>query len=113
VHVSNWLPTLCTLTGGGSKVQNLNIDGRNIWPLISGEQPDMETGPIYWKTPQAWAVRDGRWKIIVDQRSEKAELYDLVSDFRESEDLSEDNPEELERMLILLEEFKAGDRERD
>jgi arylsulfatase A-like enzyme len=112
VHVSNWLPTLCTLTGGGSKVQNLNIDGRNIWPLISGEQPDLETCPVYWKTPQAWAVRDGCWKIIVNRNGETAELYNLESDFRESVDLSESNPEELERMLLLLEKFKEGDRER-
>ncbi|MDD4108440.1 MAG: sulfatase-like hydrolase/transferase [Prolixibacteraceae bacterium] len=113
VHISNWLPTLSALTGSEDNAPRMKTDGRNIWPLITGEQPDLETGPVYWKTPQSWAVRDGRLKLIVDRRSEEAELFDLEEDFRESKDLSEDHPQELGHMLELLKEFMKDDRERN
>jgi hypothetical protein len=38
-------------------------------------------------------------------------LYDLKNDFREANDLSENNPEKVKHMMELLEHFKKDDRQ--
>ena len=110
VHISDWLPTLCNLTGCETDIQNLNLDGRNIWPLITGEQKSPEERSLYWKTGQAYAVREGHWKLILNRNTNRVELYDLENDFRETRNLSETNPEKTQHLLNVLEGIKANDR---
>lgn len=110
VHISDWLPTLCKLTDSDQTLDKLNLDGRNIWPFLSGEQSKPEARTMYWKTGQAYAIREGRWKLLLHRDSEKKELFDLEEDFRENSDLSGENPEKVEHLMKLLEEFKEGDR---
>ncbi len=112
VHVSDWLPTVCELTNCETGLRSLDLDGKNIWPLITGEQPDTVKNALYWKTAGTSAVREGRWKLIIHRNSEKPELYDLENDFRETEELCEDNMEKAEYMMGLLEKFRYGDRDK-
>lgn len=107
IHVSDWLPTLCNLT---DSEQPINIDGRNIWPILTGQKEVAGERSMYWKTGQAYSVRDGRWKLLVHRNNQKTELYDLENDFRETQDLSESNPEKTEELEELLEKFQEGDR---
>lgn len=109
VHISDWLPTLCYLTGCQKNLR-ADLDGHNIWPLLTGEKSLSEKRPIYWKTSQAYAVLDDQWKIIVNRKNNNIELYDLENDFRETKDKSKENPEITGHLLNLLEEFKANDR---
>jgi arylsulfatase A-like enzyme len=111
VHVSDWLPTLCELTGA-AMAEDLNPDGRSIWPLLTGEQQVAEERPIYWKIRSHYAVREGHWKLLLNRNSSKAELYDLENDFRETQDLSETHPDKTASLMELLEGFKAGDHEK-
>jgi len=108
VHISDWLPTICNLTGCEQDLQYLNLDGRNIWPLLTGKQQTNDNRTIYWKTPQSYAVREGQWKLIMHTNTNKVELYDLKNDFRETRDLSEENPEKVNKIKSLLDKFKAG-----
>jgi arylsulfatase A-like enzyme len=112
IHIADWLPTLCVLTGGTRDLQHLNLDGRNIWPLLSAEQPIAEPRVMYWKTSNSYAVREGSWKLLVQGKSETTELYNLENDFRETENLSEVNPDKIDHLMQLLERFKKGDRDR-
>ena len=109
IHVSDWLPTLCHLTGCEEDLRQ-DLDGRNIWPQLTGEQTVEGSRPMYWKTGGNYAVRDGRWKLLVHRNDNRIELYDLENDFRESQDLSVTNPEMVEHMMALLEEFQKDDR---
>jgi arylsulfatase A-like enzyme len=109
VHISDWLPTICDLTGYSNELRP-DLDGRNIWPVITGERSFEGTRPIYWKTGAAFAVRDGRWKMLVNRNTDTVELYDLDNDFRENNNLSSANPEIVERMKDLLEGFRMSDR---
>ena len=61
---------------------------------------------MYWKTGQGIAVREGDWKLVVNRRTNEAELYDLATDFRETKDLSKINPEITKHLLELMDEFK-------
>ena len=110
VHIADWLPTLYNVSGGETLPEGLNPDGMNIWPVLTGEQSVPETRTLYWKTDQAYALREGNWKLLIHRNSDKKELFDLEEDFRETHDLSEENPQKVAHLMDLLETFKEGDR---
>jgi len=110
IHMSDWLPTLCRLTGSEGELKNLKLDGQDIWNVVNGEKDSNHS--LYWKIASSYAVRDGDWKLVVDRKTERQELYNLREDFREDNDLSEKNPEKVRYLSELLEKFKEGDRER-
>jgi arylsulfatase A-like enzyme len=110
IHMSDWLPTICHLTGIEKVLENGNLDGKNIWPILTGGQQMEEKRTIYWKTNQTYAVREGNWKLLVHRKSGQTELFNLENDFRETRDLSSINPEKTRYLLDLLEKFKADDR---
>ncbi len=109
MHMSDWLPTICSLIGCETDIENLHPDGKNIWPLLSGKQLKAEERSLYWKTAQNYAVREGDWKLVVHRNSGRTELFDLKNDFREKKDLSNSNQEKVKHLQDLLEEFKKGD----
>ncbi|MBW6533821.1 MAG: arylsulfatase [Mariniphaga sp.] len=110
MHMSDWLPTLCFLTGIKKDLENLKLDGKNVWTLLNGEQSVAEKRSIYWKTNQMYAVREGNWKLLVHRNSGQSELFNLENDFRETRDLSGANPEKARYLLELLEKLKEDDR---
>jgi arylsulfatase A-like enzyme len=112
VHVSCWLPTLCNLTGCSGGMKNVKPDGRDIWPLLKGGNALDKNFPIYWKIAQFYAVREGKWKLLLNRKSGVAELYDLEADFREIHDLSKKNPGKTEYLSGLIERFKNDDKEK-
>jgi arylsulfatase A-like enzyme len=93
IHVSDWLPTLCDLTDSQTGLHKWNLDGRNIWSLLTGEQMVAGKRPMYWKTGKSYAVREGPWKLLVHRNNNIIELYNLENDFRETHNLSTSNPE--------------------
>jgi arylsulfatase A-like enzyme len=113
IHVSDWLPTLCDLVGCEQSLQQLNLDGRNIWKTLTGIQPPLNNRIMYWKTGRTSAVRDNYWKLLVHRNDNKVELFNLEKDFRETEDVSELNPEKKESLMNLLGKIKEGDREKN
>lgn len=110
VHVTDWLPTISEITGIERDLLRPDLDGQTIWPILTGEQPFQQTRqPMYWKTEWAYAVRDAEWKLIKHRTSKEFELYNLEHDFREIRDLSGIYPEKAEKLMTILETFKAGD----
>jgi len=111
IHVSDWLPTFCNLTGSEKSLHSIKKrDGQNIWPYLTRERSLNTKRIMYWKTGQGIAVREGDWKLVVNRNTNKAELYDLATDFRETKDLSKTNPEITKHLLELMEGFKKDDR---
>ncbi len=69
VHFTDWFPTL--LTAAGVPVPpELDLDGVDVWPVVTGEGGDVETRRFWqWNryTPEVTsnaAVRDGDWKLV-------------------------------------------------
>ncbi len=110
IHVADWLPTLYSLANPGADLQ-AQTDGKNVWPLVSGKS--QKNHPLYWKTRQAYAVREGQWKLILHRNSNTAELFDLKNDFRETQDQSEKHPDKVQEMMTLLKQFQSGDRTKE
>jgi len=104
----DWMPTLCHLAGCIPE-ENLDWDGLNIWPLIEDQRLKTEQRTLYWKTPNAWALRHGDWKLIV-AKGEEAELYNLAVDPYEKQDLAQQHPKRIADLRTLLEEHRKHDR---
>lgn len=110
VHVSDWLTTLCSVAGCEAAMESIKTDGKNIWPLVTGREKSPSQRPMYWKTGQAFAVREGPWKLVLHRKDNKAELFHLQNDFRETTDLSGKFPDKVQHLLDLIAEFRKGDR---
>ncbi|MGO4292222.1 sulfatase-like hydrolase/transferase [Chitinophaga sp. RAB17] len=79
------LPSFIVAAGGKPNLQYL--DGENILPLLYGNKiKKMRT--LYWRQGKVGAIRDGDWKLIYfEHNGFQPELYNLVSDVSESNDL--------------------------
>jgi arylsulfatase A-like enzyme len=63
--------------------------------------------PLYWRYNDKVAWREGDWKIVVDAKLEKPELYDLASDLAEATDLAQRESERLTAMMTRLRAYTA------
>ena len=113
------LPTLARLSG--AQLPNKPLDGADIWPLLTGEQDEMDRDALLyfdWWNPQC--ARLGRWKLHVSRYNSyglgpspqggclnlplpKPELYDLESDPEESYDVADGNPQVVSAILARIE----------
>ncbi len=112
------------------------IDGKSIWPLLTGESTTSPHGAyfFYYRQNELHALRSGKWKLqlphtyrsmvgrepgkdgIPGKYDYSAEtglaLYDLDTDIGEVNDLSEQHPEVVERLMQMVEAKRAelGDK---
>lgn len=122
------LPTLAKLAGGNVPEDRV-IDGRDIWPLISGEsgaKSPHDALYFYWGR-ELQAVRGGRWKLHLphnyrslasggghggvpskyEQRHVDLSLFDLESDPGEIKNVAADHPDEVKRLLAVADRARA------
>jgi arylsulfatase A-like enzyme len=92
VRLIDLMPTILEIAGGRSRPE---LQGTDLGPLMRGES---ETSLEVFSTgvvgrPEAYALRVGRHKLVVDRRSGVTELFDVVADPGELTDLSSRMPE--------------------
>lgn len=81
------------------------IDGRNIMPMLDGSGTSPHRELYYYFRERLFAVREGRWKLHLFKRRinnrgkprppvecKSPELYDLLQDPSETEDLADEYP---------------------
>ncbi len=101
-HIMDLMPTFIEVSGGqypetyhGHDL--LPLEGRSLLPLFRGDNmPD--PGVLCWEHEGNRAVRKGKWKLVSRFNFAKNEpmpweLYDIVNDRTESEDLAHIRPE--------------------
>jgi arylsulfatase A-like enzyme len=122
------LPTLAGISGASLPSDRV-IDGKDIWPLISGA-PNAKTPHealfFYWNAGLQ-AVRSGKWKLHFPHpytrmagpagqdgkpngyRNENIELslYDLEKDPAESVNVAAQNPDVVKRLTALADKMRA------
>ncbi len=105
---SDLFPTILAATGvKGEALGGRVLDGVNVLPLLQGTAKGGERSqPLFWRllmAPNAkFALRDGDWKILADERLEKFEFYNLAADQREERDVQEAEPQRFAEMRGLL-----------
>ncbi len=116
------LPTVAHLIG--AELPDHTIDGKNIWPLMAGDDgaaSPHEAYYFYYGT-QLQAIRSGRWKLhfpheyrtmagrpggtggiptAYSQSSIGLELFDMESDIGETTDVADQHPEIVARLSKL------------
>ena len=99
----DWMPTFLNLSGTALPA-GLSLDGIDLSGLLL-EQTDPAPRSLFWRYRKQKAVRDGRWKLVVDEERGTM-LFDLVSDPTESTDLAEREAAVVSRLLTKLEEWE-------
>ena len=103
------LPTLCA-AADVKLPADYQGDGENLLASFHGKLV-RRSKPLFWKhyvvakrgdAWPAWAMRDGDWKLLMDESGQRLELYDLAKDRAETSNLSHDNAETVARMKAQL-----------
>ncbi len=86
-------------------------DGIDIVAHVAEGKPDVPR-TLFWRKPRGetvWmGVREGTLKLVVQRDGEKqsAELFDLAEDVSEQHDLSEAQPQDLNRLRMLYRQWE-------
>ena len=107
-HVTDILPTLFDAAGVQypEKFQDREIsppDGRSMLPLLQGKETG-ERQYLCWSHNHGQAVRKGKWKLV-RQDKRPWELYDLIADPSERNDLAEKNHEIVIELEALFQQW--------
>lgn len=119
----DWLPTLAEYCG--APLPEAKLDGRSLTEVIESADAPSPHQTFYWQFGRGdnaqWAVRQGDWKLIGNPRdtSDKAPLgpddklflVNLREDIGEMRNLAQEQPEILQRLLGLRQEYADGLKE--
>ncbi len=100
------LPTFAGIAGGKVPADRV-IDGRDIWPLMSGK-PNAKSphdAYYYYRGMRLEAVRCGRWKLRITGKKNAVELYDLQADISEKKNVAGNNPDVVKRLREQMQRF--------
>ena len=104
VHSYDVMPTIAAIVGAPLPADR-PIDGENVSALLRGEA-FRRARPLYWEFDDpngfSFALRDGRWKLLVDRALTRVRLFDLSADRFEVVDRAGDEPEVVGRLLDEL-----------
>ena len=124
----DWMPTFANITS--SKLSQNKIDGKDIWPLLSGEvdKSPHEKLYFYYRVNELHSIRMNNWKIHFSRtyRSlngkaggkdglpvkydmnliEKNELYNLKNDPKEIDNVYDQFPEIVKKMEKLADDAR-------
>jgi len=116
-HVIDIAPTLLEVAGAshpfpkkykGRKVQPMC--GKSMMPLLAGETEAVrdDSEAVAWESLGWRAIRQGRWKAIwlaSPFGPNDWQLFDVVSDVSERNDLANTNKEKLNELILLWEDY--------
>ncbi len=109
------LPTLAHLAGANPPAGR-RIDGKNIWPTLSGKAGPMagHQAFYYYQMDQLQAVRSGPWKMFVAMKAKKRnwgkpepaqplKLFHLKTDIHEDHNVAAKHPKVVAQLQRLVE----------
>ena len=137
IHICDWERTFCEMIGvnpfdpTASKYHYPQIDGLNVWPMISGQN---ETSPRNEIPISANALIQGQYKYLngnvgyaswegmefpnssspqhpvqgTTMNCDKGCLFDLQNDMTEHQNIASQNPQIVQTMSQRLNELKKG-----
>ncbi|TWU47036.1 Arylsulfatase [Rubripirellula reticaptiva] len=98
------LPTFAKLAGAEVPGDRI-IDGKDIWPVLSGNEETPHEAFFYHKGNQLAAVRCGEWKLHANPDGKPTELYNLTMDIGEKTNVLKENPKIARRLKRHLDAF--------
>jgi N-acetylgalactosamine-6-sulfatase len=107
----DWLVTVCSLADV-KLPGNLEPDGEDMSQALLGK-PKRRTKPLMWewryrifgdmvhKSPML-AIRDGNWKLLMNPDRKRIELYDILKDPTELDNVAVQHPDVVRRLSATL-----------
>lgn len=112
VCIVDWMPTFCSLAGAEFDRDELQWDGIDLWPALTGTGVLPMRGLHIAGGRNARALRYGDWKLIISglkQKRPHVELFDLATDPEEKLNVGKQHPNKLAELLDLSEKLRAKD----
>ena len=103
----DWTATILGLAGARGD-RDFPLDGIDLMPMLTGKKAEVQR-TLYWRISQRrqnYAVRDGNWKWLRDEKGEEY-LFDLSVDPSEKNNIKEKFPE---TFLKLKNKFNAWEK---
>ncbi len=105
-YFADWFPTLCQAAGLKAPA---DLDGENLWPVLTGKRTLPSHKPMIWVFPEYGgqvAVRLGQFKLVRQNLKAKSpgpwEVYDLSKDQAETRDLAANRGDLIEQAEAIL-----------
>jgi len=114
VIIEDFFPTILQMAGIKNYETVQPIDGKSFVPVQKDPDFSDETRALIWHFPHKWtnndgpginyfsAIRQGKWKLVYNQRNGKKELYNLDDDIGELNDLASQNPAKVKELSGIL-----------
>ncbi|HEY1120584.1 MAG TPA: sulfatase-like hydrolase/transferase [Haloferula sp.] len=84
------------------------LDSKDMLPVLTGQSKEPAHPALFWHFPGGGrAVTEGNLKLVLANGS-KAELFDLATDNGEKNDLAEQRPDDVKRLLKLLAQWQSS-----
>ncbi|MBT3382806.1 MAG: arylsulfatase [Prolixibacteraceae bacterium] len=113
-HISAFWDVLPTITNLIGAPTSDNIDGISFLPSLLGEKEQPQHEYLYWEFHEKrgrLAIRQGDWKLIrydvFVPENTTTELYNLIDDPGEENNIAGENPEITAKLLKLLESART------
>ena len=113
------LPTFCEIAGVKLPA-SYRPDGVSQVTTLQGKGKALRENPLFWKTIAPWPARKTKpdhwvsyavvsknWKLVTNRDSKYFELYDLVTDPMEKNDLKEKHPGTVNQLNKLLAQWQG------
>lgn len=117
VSAVDLLPTFCSIAGVNLP-SGYRPDGENITAALTGT-PRARQKPLLWewrfesggeyvnRSPRL-AIRDGKWKLLLNPDRSRVELYDIPADPTELNNLATRHPDVVKRLSGIALKWQAG-----
>ena len=102
---SDYFPTILEVLDISPDRQPKPIDGVDLMPLVKGKVKE-RSSPIGFEFEDKLAWTDDRYKLVREKG--EFELFDLLKDPSESEDLSEEKPKVFSKMKTELKKWRSS-----
>ncbi len=108
---SDYFPTVLDILGFTMPDAPEPIDGVSLLPLIRGEMKERPR-PIGFQSRGVATLNDNRYKLVI-QGKKSPELYDLIDDPSETNDIADKHPDMVEKMASELAQWQESCKRSD
>ncbi len=109
-------PSLCKMAGIEPLTNGYQLDGMDVSDVLLGKSNQARKAPMFWEFGQQFvgkekpqnayqfrspniAVREGKWKLLVNYDGSDVELYDIDNDEKETTNVAEKNSRLTSRLM--------------
>jgi arylsulfatase A-like enzyme len=105
------LPTAIA-AAGGTVDPSWKLDGVNLIPYLTGENPSKPHESLYWRIGKQWAIRHGDYKLVASSTDNyQPMLFNLAEDIGEAKDLAQKNPDMVKELRAIYDKWNAEQME--